>query len=479
MKHVFYAWKLGFLVVGLSVVMASVTCATTVTFQTGDGGSYSTTHDAWVQITAPNANMGTHADMRIRDVAIGTGRSGLICFPNVIGNDTAGGQIPAGVLITNATLELTSAAGNTPIYVYRLTRDWDEGNLAWNDVDATGEHGVTWNKAKAYFTGEGTDVPWATAGAEGLTDRITYDLVDTAATDEGGGKWSLDITSALQNWVDGATNCGVILVGYGSINSVFKSSEYGTPSERPKLTVLYGSRPEVDASGIATITSFRHGDGGLYSDTGDTWIQEDAVSKNTGIDSLIRMRGYPEADRSILIAFRDIIGSDITHGQIPSGATISNATLHLTENVNMNSGVQAALLLRDWDAGNLVAETVDTINEFGATWNHSKKYFAGQGTDITWETAGAQGNNDRNNATIIDTLAAETSSGSGLWEWNVTSAVQAWANGTNNYGLILFRTTDSINASLHSAQTTIITNRPMLTVTYTPPAKQGTVILVK
>ena len=138
----------------VSVVLVGTVNATTVTFQAGDGGSYSATADAWIQITAADANMGVHADLRIRDVAIGTGRSGLICYPYIIGNDTAGGQIPSGVLVSNATIELTSAAGNSAIYVYRLTRDWDEGNLAWDDVDATGEHGVTWNKAKAYFTGE-------------------------------------------------------------------------------------------------------------------------------------------------------------------------------------------------------------------------------------------------------------------------------------------------------------------------------------
>jgi len=463
----------------ISGVLVGTVDATTVTFQAGDGGSYSETADAWIQVTAPDANMGVHADLRIRDVAIGLGRSAMISFPNIIGTNMVGGQIPSGVLVSNATIELTSAAGNSPIYVYLLTRNWDEGNLAWDNVDASGEHGVTWNKAKAYFTGEGTDVSWDTAGAEGLSDRITYNHIDDLAVNTNGNKWVLDITSAVQDWVDGATNYGIIMVGYSSINSTFRSSEYGTISERPKLTVSYGSRPVVDTSGATTTVSFQHNDGGLYSDTDDTWMLEDATDKNTGLSPIIRVRGSSGADRSIMIAYRDIIGSDIALGQIPLGSTISNATLRLTEATTMNASVQAAFLLKDWDAGNLIDDTVDAINEFGATWNNAKNYYTGQGTDIAWGTAGAQGNGDRDNSNIIDTSTAETSVGSGLWEWDVTSAVQAWADGTNNYGLILFRTEDSVNAQLHSANSTIINNRPLLTVIYTPPLPMGTVIIIK
>lgn len=464
---------------GITLLSSQVTKATTVSFQAGDGGSYSTTEDSWMQITAPNANMGTRTDLRIRDVAIGLGRSTLIRFPDIIGSDTAGGQIPTGVMITNATLELTSTTGADTIHVYRLTRHWDEGNLAWDDVDATGEHGVTWNKAEAYFTGEGTDVPWEATGAEGLSDRITYDLVATSATDAGGGKWKLDITSAMQDWVDGITNCGIILVGYDSQDCTYQSSETATASDRPKLTVSYGVRSVVDTSGPTVDVSFQHGDGGLYSDTTDTWIQEDDVDRNAGLESLLRIRGYLNGDRSALIAFPDIIGSDVALGQIPLEATISNATLRLKENLNMNSGVQVAMMLRDWDAGNLVGSSISLTNQFGATWNRAKDYYTGQGVDVAWETTGAQGNSDRDNANIIDTDATETTAGSGLWEWDVTAAVQAWANGTNNYGIVLFRNGDSINASLHSANAVVATNRPLLTITYIAPPKKGTVVTIR
>ena len=278
--------------------------------------------------------------------------------------------------------------------------------------------------------------------------------------------------------MNGVTNHGLILVGYNSINSTCQSSETATQSERPKLTVSYGPRPTVDTSGETAAVSFRHGDGGLYSDTRDTWIQEDSTSKNNGVASLLRVRGYDGGDRSTLLAFRDIIGPDAAHGQIPDGSSISNATLRLTETANMNGGTQVALMVRDWEAGNLDDSLVGAIDEFGATWSKARDYFTGQGTDAAWETAGAQGNTDRDNASIIDADASETALDSGLWEWDVTDAVQAWADGTSNYGLILFRVGDSINGQLHSANAAVVTNRPLLTVIYTPPPPQGTLLVI-
>jgi len=130
-------------------------------------------------------------------------------------------SIPAGATIASADLNLYyyAAAGidgdPLDISVYRTTVDWTEGSL-------------TWSKAQNYAS-------------------PPYDTV-TIIKGSGAGYKAWDITSLVQNWVDGTyNNYGVLLraptQSGSSIYRTFRSKEYG--SYAPELEVTYIAPPAI------------------------------------------------------------------------------------------------------------------------------------------------------------------------------------------------------------------------------------------
>jgi hypothetical protein len=59
--------------------------------------------------------------------------------------------------------------------------------------------------------------------------------------------------------------------------------------------------------------------------------------------------------------------------------------------------------------------------------------------------------------------------------FDVTTVVQAWANGTPNYGLFL-QYLDINGIQIHSDDAATLANRPRLVVSFTPPPPKGTMI---
>lgn len=60
--------------------------------------------------------------------------------------------------------------------LYRVLKDWDEGNQAASPINASGKHGATGDYAFDYYPGEGTDVPWAARGmAAGVDYAAAYE----------------------------------------------------------------------------------------------------------------------------------------------------------------------------------------------------------------------------------------------------------------------------------------------------------------
>jgi hypothetical protein len=166
-------------------------------------------------------------------------------------------SIPTNSAILSATLALynttrSSYSGTRDfarrIELFRVLRDWDEGNQIASPINAAGEHGATGDHAFAYFTGEGVNVPWAgrgmVAGADYLAERESYaDVVN-----EGWYTW--DVTALVRAWVRGeAANAGLVLrdaTGYADDHRdwrTFTSSQGADPSRRPLLTVLFN--PDV------------------------------------------------------------------------------------------------------------------------------------------------------------------------------------------------------------------------------------------
>jgi hypothetical protein len=109
------------------------------------------------------------------------GKRGLLQF------DTSG--IPAGAIVTGATMYLTPLnlfEGNTGFEAFRLTTPWDEATVTWDTTDGN----ARWTLAGGDFAAavEGT----ASGGHTGLHE--------------------FDLTSVVQDWVDGVANHGLAVM---------------------------------------------------------------------------------------------------------------------------------------------------------------------------------------------------------------------------------------------------------------------------
>jgi FG-GAP repeat len=156
--------------------------------------------DAYLARATPNRNFGTSTDLYVGTVS-GSPRESLIRF------DLS--TIPAGSTITSATLTLTRVGGSdVAVNVYQVTASWSEG-------------GVTWNSFGQAF-------------APSVVTTLPSTAPTTMAT----------LTSLVQEWVSTpSTNDGIALTYSGTGHTVFASSEYGTASDLPELSVCYTSCP--------------------------------------------------------------------------------------------------------------------------------------------------------------------------------------------------------------------------------------------
>jgi hypothetical protein len=198
----------------------------------------------------------------------------------------------------------------------------------------------------------------------------------------------------------------------------------------------------ADASAL-TLT-YQDGDGGAYSDTQGTMIFANLPSNNHGSDADIGLAG--SFIGSGLVSFDDIIGPN--SGQVGLGSAIVEAILTVTVGNSSALTFTAHQLLVDWDENTL-----------------------------TWNTLGGSPGPDGG----IDyvTAAADSFVPSGTapftFDIDVTSIVQAWADGDANYGILLlgagvdaftFRSDDNATQS----------DRPILSVTVVP--EPATALLV-
>ena len=138
---------------------------------------------------------------------------GLMKFPALVGGGA--GQVPPGAVITSAALQVTCTDSGSPVQLYRLTQDWSEDEVTWNQ------------RAPGYA--------WSSPGAEGTGSHAgVAAILDCSAT----GQRIVDITRFVQEWSDGSPNYGIVFVDSGTDGVDFTSSESGSS---PVLSVAYKS----------------------------------------------------------------------------------------------------------------------------------------------------------------------------------------------------------------------------------------------
>lgn len=180
---------------------------------------------------------------------------------------------------------------------------------------------------------------------------------------------------------------------------------------------------------MPTLT-FQQGTNG-YSGTVDTFIKESNPTKSYVTSTPLYVDGTVGANHEALLTFNGLFGTGA--GQIPLGATITSATLTL-ETTNSTSGsVSFHRMLIDW-----------------ATQ-----------TSVTWSSLGAGIQFDGTEAaSAADLTASKIALGTGSFD--VTSSLQAWSAGAQNYGWAI-RTSSTDGWQFSSSEAAV---KPTLTVSY-------------
>ena len=496
----------------------------TLTFRDGVGG-YTGTQDTYLAEATPAAPQGSLDTWRWDTEDPAPSREfGLIRFDGILGPGP--GQIPAGATITSATLTLNVFnAGVAPTGDINLVSvDWSEALTTWNNFG--GEAGVqadefgasagsapialgnqtvnVTSSVQAWVDGTSTNYGWIfrpnnndgvqvrSAEYATLAERpqlsVTYvipsgcsnnaqcsdgNACNGVETCSGGtcvagtpltcndGNLCTDDTCAPATGcvftnntapcTDGsACTVGDVCSGGICAPGAPLSCNDGVACTTDSCSPASGCQHADACTGGQTCNlgtgvcdsapqtlSFRDGVGG-YTGTQDTYLAEATPAAPQGaLDNWRWDTENPAPSREFgLIRFDGIVGAGV--GQIPPGAHIASATLTL--NVS-NSSVAPA--------GDINLVTVDW-NEAATTWND----FGGE--------AGVQ-------ADEFGASAGAAPIALGTVTMDVTASVQAWVNGTANFGWI-FRPNSNDGMQVRSAEYATIAERPGLSVTFVAAA---------
>lgn len=358
-------------------------------------------YESQADVPFPAGHSGTTNDPRMWVDARGQGLAEeaqvLMRFDNIIG--TGPGQIPPGASIVSAELRLTVVDQGDGSPLYRMLVPWDDQNDTW----------ITY--------GNGL---WP----DGVTLNTNYDSqigVKEVSGATGTGQIVAGVTADVQAWADGETNYGWGMVSWdadinpdwsrGTDGMGFRPAEAPLVDERPRLRVLW-----VPAG--TTMASFRQGVDG-YTNTADTRIRQVAPDDSAATNDVVfvdwAVTGSAYNPDQVLIRFDNIIGTN--PGQVPPGAHINAAILDLASlgGNAYGDGGQFFAMLTPW-------QDTDTWNTLG-----------GNGIVTNGVMAAATPTASAGSPTLDPNVCG------GFMSFEVTTDVQAWANGTmdNNGWAIL------------------------------------------
>ena len=291
------------------------------------------------------------------------------------------------------------------------------------DLDVNDSSGATGTSYSANFNDGGGPVSVVDADAV-LSDANDADLTSLVVTITNRGDGSSEILAADTTGTS-ITASFSTSTGRLTLSGVDTVANYQTV-----LRSITYNNSQNPASGISRTISFVANDGFANSNVATTTMSINGVQSatltpaaDTYIDSNSKNNNYGSATSLVVNKGGGGIGSerpllrfDLT--SLPSGATITGATLKL--NATANSGVfdiNVYELIEAWDEG------VGNANSDAASWDDRLD-------GVAWTNAGG---------TFDPTIVATSNNtATGIHSWDITSLVQAWASGSKvNNGLIL------------------------------------------
>ncbi len=229
---------------------------TTVTFQQG-ASSYTGSTDATIRQASPSTNYGNATSCEADgDDGGGVDKSCLLRWSVP--------SLPADAEVIAASITLRITDGSSESYgLYPLSRSWSEAEVTW--------------------TSAATSANWATPGALGAADRGS--MLASVSGNNGSTTLTLDPAGValVKVWANGGPNHGLVVASTSNTNGLrFASSEHGTVSYRPRLSITYTTSGDAGGSGGAAGSSGSAGSGGSAGSSGSGGSGGSAGSSGSG-----------------------------------------------------------------------------------------------------------------------------------------------------------------------------------------------------
>ncbi len=190
-------------------------CSGISSYQNGDSNSYIGGEDSYISSGHTTVNYGSETQIIIDGSP--TSERGLILFKDIIGRGF--NQVPENSIIKNANLTFYVSDTGDQVDVYQILENWTENQVTYN------------NRLSG--------TPWSSTGCSGSPSRSI--IISDSFTASSIGKYTINVTNSLKDWVSGSGNYGWIFNMPTSNGINILSNEHSVISERPILTVDYQS----------------------------------------------------------------------------------------------------------------------------------------------------------------------------------------------------------------------------------------------
>ncbi len=330
-------------------------------------------------------------------------------------------DIPPNVSVLSAKLEVyqysaSNVSADATIAVHRATQDWVEGTKQGGGTP----DGATWD------TYDGVN-PWATPGGD-----IDPQVIASAPVIDVNDVWiAWPVEKLVQGWLSGTyPNQGLLLKGSGSLWVNLAPDEENLADIHPRLTITYAC---VCGGGGGSTVVLQPGNGL------DTYLADGTPATNLGNATEMRLSNKTNnQDRGLL---------QFSLFSIPADAQVNSAVLELNLEGIGSGGIASVDVHR----------VTSPWKELQATWNQAS-------AGVSWSTLGGDYDPVAVASAGIDAALPGPS------QWDITSLVSAWVDGTlPNHGLTLIGSPDVNHADFSTSDHTDPGLHPKLTVNYTCP----------
>ena len=379
-------------------------------------------------------------------------------------------SIPADASVTQAALGIYAtgwSGSDITIGAYRILRNSDLAQATWNQAQ--------------------TDNYWRQPGCNDTSFDRRLDPESSLTTSSIGKWYDFDLTSLVQEWVNGTqVNNGVLLRATYSPPSFYFASAQSASNLRPKLVISYtsGGEPFSITADDATATSSpipiqtrtasptptRSPTGISVTSTPEPTHTPTAspTTRPVGSETTVTLQqdanGYSGCKDTYIYQYTPD-SKYYLRDQLKVGYKQRNATLvsfDLSSIPADASVTQAALGIyaTGWSGSDITIGAYRILRNSDlaqATWNQAQ-------TDNYWRQPGC---NDTSFDRRLDPESSLTTSSIGKWyDFDLTSLVQEWVNGTQANNGILLRATYSPPSFYFASAQSAADRRPRLVVSY-------------